>query len=203
MKPTETLSRPRTRTILGLLCIVPLCGVPAHAGVVLDVYQSGANVVASYSGTIDLSGLTYNGVDGVTPAYVWGAEAVLLFGPTVSGQPVYLGISGPASFGTGAVIAASSSTGDTFGIGGLAGDMLLPLGYVSGTSISGTDTWDSTTLAALGLTVGDYSYTWGDPDTVNVVVSNTAPVPEPASLGLVLLSLIVLARLAPMRRSRV
>lgn len=138
-KLTETLSHPRLRTILGLLCFVPLWALPARAGVILDIYQSGTDVVATYSGTIDLSGLTSTAVDGITEAYAWGAKAVMVFGPTVSGQPVYLGISGPANFGTGGIIDASSETGDTFGIAGANADLLLPLGYVSGASISGTD----------------------------------------------------------------
>ena len=120
----------RLSTILGLLCFVSLWVLPMHANVVVYIYQSGSNIVSSYSGTIDLTGLTAGGNDGPTPAYIWAAQATEVFGPTVAGQPVYSGITGPADFGDGAAKQASSSTGDTFGYGGLDEDLLLPSGYV-------------------------------------------------------------------------
>ena len=136
-----------------------------------------------------------------TAPYIWGATATEVFGPTAAGNPVYLGITGPTDFGDGAATEASSSTGDTFGYGGLDQDLLLPNGYVSGSFISGTDTWDDTTLAALGLTPGTYNYTWGSgvdgSFTSNVGI---APVPEPSSLGL--MSLVVLAIAFPLLRHR-
>jgi hypothetical protein len=116
--------------------LVPLCVLPIHADVVVYIYQSGPNVVSSYSGTIDLTGLTADGNDGVTPALIWAAEALEVFGPTVGGEPVYLGITGPTDFGDGALTEASSSTGETFGFGGLDQDLLLPTGYVSGSLIA-------------------------------------------------------------------
>jgi hypothetical protein len=172
---------------------VPLCVLPIHADVVVYLYQSGSNVVSSYSGTIDLTGLSPSGADGLTSPYVWGATATEVFGPTAEGDPVYLGITGPTDFGDGPATEASSSTGDTFGYGGLDQDLLLPLGYVSGSFISGTDTWDDTTLAGLGLTPGTYNYTWGTGADGSFAfnVGKAPPVPEPSSLGL--MSLVVLA----------
>jgi hypothetical protein len=198
MSSTTVLTRRRLSSILGLLCFVSLWILPVHADVMVYIYQSGSNVVSSYSGTIDLTGLAANGSDGITTAYIWGADAVEVFGPTVAGQPVYLGITGPTDFGDGAATEASSSTGDTFGYGGLAQDLLLPLGYVSGSFISGTDTWDDTTIAGLGLTPGTYNYTWGTGTDGSFSFNvGTAPVPEPSSLGLLslfVLALVVLSR---------
>jgi hypothetical protein len=198
MSPTGALTRRRLSAIVGLLCFASLCVLPVHADVVVYIYQSGSNVVSSYSGTIDLTGLTFSGDDGVTPPYVWGATATEVFGPTVAGQPVYLGITGPTDFGGGAATEASSSTGDTFGYGGLDQDLLVPLGYVSGSFISGTDTWDDTTIASLGLTPGTYNYTWGTGTDGSFAFNvGMAPVPEPSSLGLmslVVLALVVLSR---------
>ncbi len=180
---------------------VPLCVLPIHADVVVFVYQSGPNVVSSYSGTIDLTGLTPEGFDGTTAPFIRGTDATEVIGPTASGDPVYVGITGPTNFGDGLGTEASSGTGDTFGYGGLDEDLLLPAGYVSGTFISGTDTWDDTTIAALGLTPGTYNYTWGTgvdgSFTVNI---GTSPVPEPSSLGL--MSLVVLAMAFPLLRHR-
>jgi PEP-CTERM motif len=180
---------------------VPLCVLPIHADVVVYVYQSGPNVVSSYSGTIDLTGLTPHGFDGPTPPFIRGADATEVFGPTATDDPVYLGITGATNFGDGAEMEASSGSGDTFGYAGSSGLLLLPAGYISGTFISGTDIWDDTTLAGLGLTPGTYDYTWGTGTdgsfTLNI---GTAPVPEPSSLGL--MSLVVLAMAFALLRHR-
>jgi hypothetical protein len=178
---------------------VPLCVLPMQADVVVYIYQSGSNVVSSYSGTIDLTGLTTTANDGITSPYIWAANATEVFGPTVGGQPVYSGISGPAEFGDGALIDVSSSTGDTFGFAGSDDLLLLPTGYVSGSFISGTDTWDDTTLAGLGLTSGTYDYTWGTGVDGSVAFNvGIEPVPEPSSLGL--MSLVILAMAFPLLR---
>jgi hypothetical protein len=114
---------------------------------------------------------------------------------------VYLGITGPTDFGDGVATEASGSTGDTFGFGGLAQDLLLPTGYVSGSFISGTDTWDDTTIASLGLTPGTYNYTWGTGSDGSFAHNvGTSQVPEPSSLGLI--SLVVLALMVLLRGRR-
>jgi hypothetical protein len=199
MHRTAIQSLYSVRHIFRWAWFVPLCVLPIHADVVVDIYQSGSNVDSSYSGTIDLTGLTADGADGTTPAFIYAAQATELFGPTVAGQPVYIGITGPTDFGDGALTDASSSTGDIFGFGGLDQDLLVPAGYVSGSFISGTDTWDDTTLAALGLTPGTYTYTWGTDGSITLNVG-LAPVPEPPSLGL--MSLVILAMAFPLLRHR-
>ena len=81
-------------------------------------------------------------------------------------------------------------------------ELLLPIGYISGSSISGTDTWDGTSLAGLDLKAGTYTYTWGTGINADSVVVNIgiAPVPEPSSLGL--MSLVVLALVVLLRGRR-
>jgi hypothetical protein len=71
----------------------------------------------------------------------------------------YEGISGPTTFGTSDFfIVASAGTGNTLGIiccvpvaDEVVPILLVPHGYVSGTELSGTATWDNTTIAALGV----------------------------------------------------
>jgi PEP-CTERM motif len=201
MRRTAIQALHSVRHIFRWAWFVPLCVLPIHADVVVYVYQSGPNVVSSYSGTIDLTGLTPDGVDGTTAPFIRGADATEVLGPTASDDPVYLGITGPTTFGDGAGMPASSGSGDTFGFGGAGHDLLLPAGYVSGTFISGTDIWDDTTLAGLGLTPGTYDYTWGTGTdgsfTLNI---SSAPVPEPSSLGL--MSVVVLAMAFALLRHR-
>ncbi len=94
----------------------------------------------------------------------------------------YSGFTGPASLGTGGTTAASSGTGDLFGIDDLV--LYVPEGY-AGLSLTGSSTFDNTTIAALGFTTGTYVFTWPDPGSVTVNVS--AGVPEPSTWAMMLL----------------
>jgi hypothetical protein len=57
----------------------------------------------------------------------------------------------------------------------LDNDLFVPEGYVSGTALSDTATYDSQTFSSLGVTPGTYKWTWGsaataDSFTLDVVV---------------------------------
>jgi hypothetical protein len=102
---------------------------------------------------------------------------------------LYFGISGPTSFGTGNFTPVSSESGQFAGIidgitiGSLSGAVLVPDGYTSGSTLTSSATWDSTTISGLGLTPGTYIYTWGSvangtADSLVVEISS----PEPSSL---------------------
>jgi hypothetical protein len=160
-------------------------GGRADAAVVINDEQVGSNVVATGSGTIDLTDLTYSfygtGVSYVDPYY----GIIVLGTPTQIGD-VYRGFSGPASFGTGGSTSASSNSGDILGIAASSNEIAVPQGYVSGSPLSGSETYDNATIAGLGLNLGTYVWTWGtgnesDSFTVNIGV---ASVPEPSSLVL-------------------
>jgi hypothetical protein len=50
---------------------------------------------------------------------------------------------------------------------------LVPQGYVSGTVISGSMTYDSQTIAGMGLTSGTYTWSWGtggDTSTLTMII---------------------------------
>jgi hypothetical protein len=159
-------------------------GSRAQASFIVNIYQSGGNVVASGSGSINTGALTDNGaseVEGMTtPDF-----AIIIVGPSGDADG-WSGASGPSSFGSGLGTAASSGTGDLVGIGGNAGNVALPEDYTSGDALSGTATWDSTTLSDLGLTDGTYTYTWGSGGTADSFTVNIgqAPAPEPGTVWL-------------------
>jgi hypothetical protein len=67
-------------------------------------------------------------------------------------------ISGPSTFGAGGVNRTTSAAGDLVGVAEDVQYLFVPLGYVSGTSLSDTATWNNALFASLGLTPGIYIY---------------------------------------------
>ena len=187
-------SRLLVPAVLGLALAFNL-GAPARAGYIVDVTEVGSDVVASGSGTINTTGLSYFSVYGGAYSHLESEQGMAFFGPSFASATtlsVYNGISGPLSFGPGhmpnADDTATSGTGDFIGIPGpsFQGDIFLPENYVSGTLLNASDTWSSQTFSSLGLTPGTYTWTWGsgadaDSFTMKIGVA-AAAVPEPASL---------------------
>jgi hypothetical protein len=167
----------------------------SRAGFVVTFSQDGANVVASGTGTLNLTALTDGGATSLT-AGVQANGLIIVTGVTPdSGQILYSGITGPTSIGTGTTFFASDSgTGTAIGMNANVTDnafstpeLLTSDSYVSGTEATSTSTWDNTTIAGLGLTPGTYTYNWGsgaDADFYEVIVPGATAAPEPASLTL-------------------
>jgi hypothetical protein len=182
-------------------------GQQADAGLIIDVSQVSNNVVVAGSGSTDPTVLTVDGDGGLLP-WLGGAEGWATVGPLGGGD--IFALAGPLSFGTGVVVGASSATGDTFGLeattNGFGSPVLfLPFGYAAGTELSGTATYDNTTIAALGLTPGAYTYTAtgvnGALETVLTV--NIGSVPEPSSLTMAATAVGLLGGLAFRRGRRI
>jgi hypothetical protein len=186
----------RKHAFYGILVLVGVLTLgitqSARANFIATINQVGTNVVVTGSGTIDLTGLTFFGNTPSTPFMEpdFGALTVGLF--PIADVSVFAPISGPASFGTGGNIIASSGSGDAAGIFGTSGVLLVPLGYISGNPLSGTATYDNATFPSLGLTPGTYTWTWGtgmhaDSFTLQI---GPAGVPDAGStLGLLLVAL--------------
>ena len=132
----------------------------AQAGIIATIEQQGANVVATASGTVNTAGLGSGGTNSNSGASVNSAAGLFAVG-SASVYDIFTGITGPKKFGSVHFIQASSETGDLIAVEGVNNWLLLPDNYASGTSLSGTGTWDNTTLAALGLTTGTLTWTWG------------------------------------------
>jgi hypothetical protein len=75
-----------------------------------------------------------------------------------------------------------------------ATDVLLdvPRGYVSGSPLMDTSTYDDATFASLGVTPGTFVWTWGSGANAGsfTLHAGAAAVPEPATLGLMVLGLL-------------
>lgn len=190
----------------GCLALVALCFSPcAQAGYIVNVVQSGSDVVATGSGTLNTTSLTSVTHFAKNNAYVWAgySGSLLLVGPTTQDWiDVFSGISGPPSFGSGAQFLADAGTGNKVGIN--ANQLLfVPQYYASGDPLSSTSTWDNTTIAALGLTPGAYTWTLGGADTFVVNIQGSTTTPEPASaclLGVGAFGLALMGRFRKLRR---
>lgn len=173
----------------------------SQAAVTITFDEVGGDVVATYSGSIDLASLTSSNGDSLTAVHDYDGDAAYFrnYGTTGS-TTITLGFAtftASPSFVTGAGGArqvASSHTGQDFGLvsGGGFEQIILPSGYVSESSISGTMTFAGTDIATLGLNPGSHLWTWTSgaaSDSANFIV-----VPEPSVAGLAGLGLSALLR---------
>jgi hypothetical protein len=140
---------------------------PAQANYIVTLQQVGPNVVATGKGAFDLTGL---------PVKARGSSQTLIqpyLGNIVTGSSnscdVYgTTITGPDNFGIGIETGlVSIGTGDLVGMafnGGHENEsfLLVPVGYVSGTALSNSATYNNLTLGAPVVTPGTYVWTWGD-----------------------------------------
>jgi hypothetical protein len=204
----------RSRSLLTLLCAASasllMIGPSAQAGYIVALTQVGSNVVATGSGLIDLTGLSFfsdglqTGV-GINPS-IGGIST----GPTsLTLISLYTGISGPTSFGSGGGTAASSGSGDVVGMERAEpGDffvLVVPRGYTSNSPpLSDSSTYDGETFSSLGVTPGIFEWTWGTGPNQNFTIKiGTAAVPESDStLGLLLIGLTCLSGVIRFRSSQ-
>jgi hypothetical protein len=163
---------------------------PAHAALILTMEEGAGDVVVSGSGTANLTGLLISlalpqgaGVDATDGSIVLGANPL-----TILPINFYTLLNGPTTFGPGGFVFASGGTGDRFGVFSSGGpiSLVVPIGYVSGNSLTATNVFSSATFASLGVTPGTYQWTWGSgpsADSLTLQIGPTA-VPEPVSLSL-------------------
>ena len=146
--------------LVGLLAFV----VPsAHAEYIISFQQVGSDVVATGSGSFDLTALSSFAV-GLGFAEVRANNGTVLLGPqSFKGTDNYHNASSPGSFGPGGVAVATVGTGPAVGVNVDSGPVIsVPQFYISGTALdTSTATWTSQTFTTLGLTPGTYDYAWG------------------------------------------
>jgi len=171
----------------------------AHASYTAYIFQSGSDVVATGSGSLDFSNLVFNVSGSCTPG-VSAATIGLSLGTNNGPCTEYVGtITGPASWGAGSLTFTSSGSGPNVVI--TSSSIAVPLAYVSGAALgTSTATFLSNTLAGLGLTIGTYTYSWGttNPDTFTVNINTSSP--ESSSAPLTLAGLGVISLLMWKRR---
>ncbi len=172
---------------VGAAMLIGLPAPSAQAAYIVDLTQQGSNVVATGSGTIDLTDLAFNQTV-VVSAGIIPDEPAISTGPTTPETLIfYTGYTGPTSFGTGLPTSASNGSGDLVD---LASDSLgVPLSYVSGSFLLDSSTYNNQTFSTLGVTPGTYKWTWGSgahADTFTLVIG-AAAIPEPSTWAMMLL----------------
>jgi hypothetical protein len=173
---------------------------------VVTIEQVGANVVATGSGEFNVTGLTSSESDSGLAANVDPVFGGITLG--AGNRTNYdggLNATGPTNFGSGFFTTASSSSGPQVSFGfAVSSDVVVPLGYISGTLLApSTATFDNTTLALLGITVGTYAWTWGSAADQSFTIDVVATTPLPATLPLFATGLGGLGLLARRRKRTV
>jgi hypothetical protein len=186
---------------VGALVVLGVSAGPvsnARAGYIVTLEQVGSDVVATGSGSIDLTGLTYVITD-LNSSLLHPSLAIIAVGPTASTlTDAYDVAIGPGSFGPGGFSAPTSGSGPLVELSGASGYVFVPAGYVADTSLgTSIDTWDNATFASLGLTPGSYTWSWdGGAGSFTVDV-----IPEPASITLMVTGLVGLGLKRRRRRT--
>jgi hypothetical protein len=178
---------------------------PAAAAIVMTANEIGNDVVFSYSGTLDLAGMSVNDNNtSINTSRVW-AQSNLVQWRTAANRISFRYLnafsSRPQTLGSGPLTNAdtSSATG-LFGVSGsnLYLDDTLTASDWLNTTQSGSMTFQNNTLAGLGIAEG--TYTWVLSGTAADTITLNA-VPEPSSLALFGVGGVVFACVAYRRRA--
>lgn len=173
-----------TAAVIAAIGWLAFHGSAARAAFVVNITQSGSDVVATGSGTINTTSLHDTGSISPFEDLINPSSAAIILGNLSTARDDWeRNINGPPSMGSGSSNSvASSYSGDPVGIAGST-DIYLPNGYVSGAALSDSATFTNTSFSSMGITVGTYTWTWGtgvnaDSFTINVGT------PEPGAIAL-------------------
>jgi hypothetical protein len=167
---------------------------PSWGAIVLTIEEVGADVVASYSGTLDTTGMGFREESGFSeflyldPAKPdfsarvnesGGTTSIVLLSDTNWGTPWN---TTPTAFGEGGQTSATDFSLNYANLFFFSGrDVGLAPSFESGDSLSGSLTFGDENFATMGITIGTYTAEFGSGDTLTIHA-----IPEPNSYGLLL-----------------
>jgi hypothetical protein len=173
------------KLIWGLVLLAAATSAKAQGYVyTVNIQQLGNDVVASGSGSWDTSAMTYEAsgpipADDMSPFFGY-----LSFGPlnvTTSEYATEFTVDtqgfGSSMFG----YTVSSTSGEALLVHTSSSTFCIQNGYVSGTTVASSDTWSGSTFKSLGLTVGNYTWTYASGAGIYNV--DVLAVPEPSNLA--------------------
>ena len=166
----------RFLSIAGVAAGLTLAAVPAHAVYTITLTETGGKVVATGTGTINTTGLTSGGNAGsCMSSFINPTIVHICLG--IGSQTTYTGVViSPGAFGTGNTYSnADSQSGDSVIL--YNNSVYIQTGYVSGSALSSTSTWNGKTFATLGITPGTYTWTLPNDTIVLTTVAAVAATP--------------------------
>jgi hypothetical protein len=206
-------------------------GATSHAAVYFTLQQQGTNLLLSLQagGSLVTTGLGTPTLGGNEPGgllqnvdFAPFSQIVLTVG-TASSSDLYsssvnfpLPVTGPSTIGPGSpfVLTSSTTSGPFFGFafGSVGSQLTLPFDYRSGSPLGAASATfapsaqvPDISLAAMGINVGNYTWTLGNGDTINLTVvggSGGSSVPETGSLLVPALAMSALGLIQWRRRAR-
>ena len=186
---SETPTTTPTPTVTETPTATPTPTSSSASGYTVTVTEVGSDVVWFGSGSLNLSDLTLDNVGNITAGFN-GDDAIWAIGPS---EPTPIEFYGGASFTTYPATFGSGGVPSSFGDGSMVGVVtggvtdrlvVVPADYISGTFITGSTTYTNTTISALNLIEGTYTYTWGsgaNEDSIYVIIGSGIPTPTPSA----------------------
>lgn len=149
-----------------LLAATWLSTATSRGDIAITAREAGKDVLFSYSGSIDLTGLGASSAASVRGIFYPVNALVEFAGPTMidNASVFYNGLIAnppvdvPDNIGTGGAKIASSFKGRYFAVN--RNGIEVPVGYVSGSTISGSMTFTGTKLATMGVNTNNAPYEW-------------------------------------------
>ncbi len=184
----------------GLLCFTALllaAGAvhrPASAAIVMTANEIGSDVVFSYTGTLDITGMTSASEMTILSSRVRASGPIVHFkaaGPSGANSDSYLSpfSSRPSNLGTTSTSVITATTSSATAVFGTTSDTLYLDNRLTAsdwlTTQSGSMTFQGKTLAGLGIVPGTYTWVLKNSAADTITLNASQAVPEPSSLMLV------------------
>ena len=197
IKNTNTMGRfSKGLKVAGLIGTLGLAS-SAQGAVVIEITESGSDLLITTSGSLDTSGLSGDDPTFVDPVIFVNDNiaGVLLWSFGVGDQTYYSGpgdgfdtssFSNTFSSGFGPGAATLVSGGADFGFSTSLADLWTPAGYVSGSTVSQVLRVTGESFASLGINDGEFAeFSWTSAGGGDSIRMQAGAVPEPSSSLLV------------------
>lgn len=180
---------------LALLSASIAAAAPAQ---LIDVTESGSSVVATATGSFSTVGATnYGVITNSSPSNLAGTIGVARVG-TFSGLIDAYQLGSPfatfgtlgsqfATFTTGLGFGTTTSIVSVFGLPPGTPFFILPTGYISGTPLSATATYNNSSISSLGLIPGTYTALFNGQTVTLQIAPGSGAVPEPSTWAMMLI----------------